>query len=277
VALRPRAERGGWQGEPRDDLTLGEVRHALAERWVVVVVCGLVAFGGFMIFSAFREPSFTAEATVEIRPQDGAAPAGSLDETVSALFSDSSLTGDLGERAARAAGWQGSTEAFEDGLKRSPVETSGPTGETGQMRVRFTASSPEMAVRVANAYAAAFVERLDELEGRLAGGTVPLRGEVVEEAELPTGGRLADLALGAATATGCGLLVGGVSALFLEGRARRWSGSRDAELTLRVPVLGVIPDLLEETGELEPAVAPPDDAASDGPPGSALDGAGRRT
>ena len=48
----------------------------------------------------------------------------------------------------------------------------------------------------------------------------------------------------AALAAGCGgLLVGGIGALFLEGRARRWSGSRDAELTLRAPVLGVIPDI----------------------------------
>jgi capsular polysaccharide biosynthesis protein len=272
LALRPRAEREGWQGEPRDDLTLGEVRHALAERWVVVVVCGLVALGGFLILSAFREPSFTAEATVEIRPQDGTS-AGGLDETVSSLFSDPSLTGDLDERAAREAGWKGSPEEFEDRLNRSQVETSGPTGETGLMRVSFTASSPETAVRGANAYAAVFVERLGELEGRLAGGTVPLSGEVVQKAQLPASGRLADLMLGAATAAGCGLLVGGVSALFLEQRARRWSGSRDAELTLRVPVLGVIPDLLDETGELEPLVTLRDGAALE----ESRNGAGGRT
>ena len=39
-----------------------------------------------------------------------------------------------------------------------------------------------------------------------------------------------------------GLLLGGVGALVLESRARRWRGcSKDAELTLRAPVLGVIP------------------------------------
>jgi hypothetical protein len=48
-------------------------------------------------------------------------------------------------------------------------------------------------------------------------------------------------------AGGGGLLVGGIGALFLEGRARRWSGSRDAELTLRAPVLGVIPDFSNDS------------------------------
>jgi hypothetical protein len=36
--------------------------------------------------------------------------------------------------------------------------------------------------------------------------------------------------------------VGGGGALLLESRARSWRGARDAELTLRAPVLGVIPD-----------------------------------
>ena len=30
--------------------------------------------------------------------------------------------------------------------------------------------------------------------------------------------------------------------MLLEGRARSWRDARDAELTLRAPVLGVIPD-----------------------------------
>jgi capsular polysaccharide biosynthesis protein len=43
-------------------------------------------------------------------------------------------------------------------------------------------------------------------------------------------------------AAGVGLLIGGAGALLLEGRARSWRDARDAELTLRAPVLGVIPD-----------------------------------
>jgi capsular polysaccharide biosynthesis protein len=43
-------------------------------------------------------------------------------------------------------------------------------------------------------------------------------------------------------AAGVGLLVGGAVALLREGRARSWRDAHDAELTLRAPVLGVIPD-----------------------------------
>jgi capsular polysaccharide biosynthesis protein len=46
----------------------------------------------------------------------------------------------------------------------------------------------------------------------------------------------------AAVAAGAGLLLGGAVALILEGRASGWRGVRDAELTLRAPVLGAIPD-----------------------------------
>ena len=46
----------------------------------------------------------------------------------------------------------------------------------------------------------------------------------------------------AAVAAVAGLLIGGAAALVLEGRASGWRGVRDAELTLRVPVLGAIPD-----------------------------------
>jgi capsular polysaccharide biosynthesis protein len=38
------------------------------------------------------------------------------------------------------------------------------------------------------------------------------------------------------------VLAGGAGALLLEGRTRSWRDARDAELTLRAPVLGVIPD-----------------------------------
>ena len=53
----------------------------------------------------------------------------------------------------------------------------------------------------------------------------------------------------AAIAAGAGLLIGGAAALILEGRASGWRGVRDAELTLRVPVLGSIPDYSSKKSE----------------------------
>jgi capsular polysaccharide biosynthesis protein len=58
------------------------------------------------------------------------------------------------------------------------------------------------------------------------------------------------LLLYAVAATAAGVVAGGAAALLLEGRARVWRDARDAELTLRAPVLGVIPDYssIEEEG-----------------------------
>jgi capsular polysaccharide biosynthesis protein len=53
----------------------------------------------------------------------------------------------------------------------------------------------------------------------------------------------------AAMAAGAGLLLGGAVALILEGRARGWRDVRDAELTLKVAVLGSIPDYSPERTE----------------------------
>jgi hypothetical protein len=38
------------------------------------------------------------------------------------------------------------------------------------------------------------------------------------------------------------VVLGGAAALLIEDRTRSWRDARDAELTLRAPVLGVIPD-----------------------------------
>jgi hypothetical protein len=42
-------------------------------------------------------------------------------------------------------------------------------------------------------------------------------------------------------------------ALFLESNARRWSGSIDAERTLRAPVLAVIPDYSDDASDRSPS------------------------
>jgi capsular polysaccharide biosynthesis protein len=136
----------------------------------------------------------------------------------------------------RRAGWETASREFKD---RLDFETMTQGDETG-MLVRFTASDPEQAARAANAYAELFVERVEQLnEDRLAGGTLAADAVVERRAVPPSSLRLL---LYAAAAVAAGVLAGGAGALLLEGRARSWRGARDAELTLRAPVLGVIPD-----------------------------------
>lgn len=193
-----------------------------------------------MLYGLSREPVYTAEATLSVRSEEGIAPAGSFDEVLSGLR-DSAAMQEIREGAAERAGWEAGQADFNERLKvPEEVKNEG-------LKVGFSAPTPEEAARGANAYAEVFVERVGELEGRLAGGAVAVNASVEKAAEPPERRSDRRRFIAPVVAGIGGLLVGGVWALFLESRARRWSGSRDAELTLRAPVLGVIPDFSEGT------------------------------
>jgi capsular polysaccharide biosynthesis protein len=235
-ALRERRQerRQGWQREQRDDLTLSEARHILWERRWLVAGCTILFLAIALLYAFSKEPVYTAEATLSVRPEEGIAPTGTSNEVLSRLR-DSTVTDRLPEEAARRAGWQSSQSDFNERLSWEPSNNE-------EVRVGFSDRTPEEAARAANAYSNVLVERVAEFEGRLAGGTVAVEAEVEKTAEPPESRSDRRVFLAVVAAGGGGLLVGGIGALFLEGRARRWSGSRDAELTLRAPVLGVIPD-----------------------------------
>jgi uncharacterized protein involved in exopolysaccharide biosynthesis len=225
----------GWQREQRDDLTLSEARHVLWERRALVAGCTLFFILVAFLYSLSGEPVYTAQATLSVRSEEGIAPAGSFDEILSGVR-DSAAMQDIREGAAERAGWETRQDDFNERLEV-------PRGVNNEeLSVRFSAPTPEEAARGANAYAEAFVERVGELEGRLAGGAVGVNAAVERAAEPPEQRSDRRRFLVPVVAGLVGLLVGGLWALFFEGRARRWSGSRDAELTLRAPVLGVIPD-----------------------------------
>jgi len=110
------------------------------------------------------------------------------------------------------------------------------------MLVRFSGHEPELAAQAANVYAKLFVKRVKLLDGgQLDGGVTAANAAVERKATPPERSSLRPL-IYAAVAAGAGLLLGGAAALLLEGRASGWRGVRDAELTLRAPVLGTIPD-----------------------------------
>ncbi len=225
----------GWQRGQRDDLTLSEAGHVLWERRAVVVGCMILFLAVALLYGLSRESVYEAEATLSVRlDEEGIGIAENFEEILLGLRNSGAMSG-LPEEAAQRAGWEGGTLDFDQRLQWERVSND-------QVAVRFSAPRPEAAARAANAYAEVFVERIGELKGRLAGGTVAVHAEVEEAAELPE--QRSELGvLVVVIAAGCGgLLAGGIGALVLESRARRWRGSRDAELTLRAPVLGVIPD-----------------------------------
>lgn len=231
-------DQGGWQDwhhEQRDDLTVFEARHILWERRLLVSGCTLLFIVIGLLYGLSQEPVYTAEATISIRSEEGGIKlADSPDEILAGLGSAEATKGFLNEAAERA-GWKGELSEFRERIRE---EQQG----NGRVRVRFSGRTPREASQGANAYAEVFVERVREFEGRLAGGTASTDAEV-EKAAIPPEYRSGPGVLLTAVAAGAaGLLVGGIGALFVEGRARRWSGSKDAELTLRAPVLGVIPN-----------------------------------
>ncbi len=232
----------GWQGGQRDDLTLSEAGHALWERRAVVVGCTLLFLALALLYGLSRESVYEAEATLSVRlDEEGIGVAENFEEILLGLRNSGAMSG-LPEEAAYRAGWEVGTLDFDQRLQWERVSNE-------EVAVRFSAPTPEAAARAANAYAEVFVERIEELKGRLAGGTVAVDAEVEKDAEPPQQrSGLGVLVVAIAAACG-GLLVGGIGALFLESRARRWRGSRDAELTLRAPVLAVVPDYSGDLSE----------------------------
>jgi uncharacterized protein involved in exopolysaccharide biosynthesis len=193
-----------------------------------------------LLFGLFRESVYTAEATINIEPREGLINDEEegdafLEEVRSAVVT----TKGFQREVRRRAGWEADPDEFTHRL--DPRADVAQNGET-RLRVRFSDSNPEQAARAANAYAEIFVQRVERLnDERLAGGALAADASVERKA-VPPGGSGSRFLLYAAAAAGAGVLAGGVGALLIEGRARSWRDARDAELTLRAPVLGVIPD-----------------------------------
>jgi capsular polysaccharide biosynthesis protein len=221
----------------RDDPSLSEILYVLQRRRLLVVGVVLVLVGIALLFGLFRDPVYTAEARVSIKPQeelDGEeARLAFLEEVRGAV-----VTKEMLREVRRRAGWEAGAEAFSERLDpRTVVNTDGGSG----LQIRFSDDEPGQAARAANAYAELFVEGVKNLGDRPLADGVPVAKAVVEQKALP-GGYSPRPLIYAAVAAVAGLLIGGAAALVLEGRASGWRGVRDAELTLRVPVLGAIPD-----------------------------------
>ena len=227
----------GWQRQRRDDLSLHEILHVLWERRLLIIgiVLSLVLLA--LLFGLVRGPVYTAEAAVGIEPRERLVSEEERVEFVEEVQGAVVREGLLRE-VMRRAGWEADPADFKERLDPQIVAQGDETG----LRVRFTDTEPERAARAANAYAGLFVERVEKLsENRLSGGPLAADAVVERRAAPPEGSSLRFL-LYAAAAIAAGVLMGGAGALLLEGRARSWRDARDAELTLRAPVLGVIPD-----------------------------------
>jgi uncharacterized protein involved in exopolysaccharide biosynthesis len=227
-----------WQVERRDDPSLAEVLYVVWERRPlvagVVVLLVLVALG----FGLLREPVYTAEATVSIIPQEPVRSAEEREAFLEQVRGVVTSDEDFNREVIRRAGWESAPEQFRERLDPQTVTSGGEAG----LRVRFSGSEPEQAARAANAYAELFVERVGQLnDDRIAGGTLAADAKMEQRAVPPDRSSLGPLLYAVAAAV-AGMLLGGAAALLLEGRASGWRDVRDAELTLRAPVLGVIPD-----------------------------------
>ena len=226
------ASTSGRRYGARDDPSLSEILYVLQRRSLLILGVVLVLAGIALFFGLFSEPVYTAEARVSVRPQerlDGEeAMLAFLEEVRGAVVTQEMLS-----EVRRRAGWEAGPQAFSERLDpRTVVDTGSGPG----LEIRFLGNEPGQAALAANAYAELFVEGVEDL-----GDGVPVAEASVEQRALP-GDYSPRPLIYAAIAAGAGLLIGGAAALILEGRASGWRGVRDAELTLRVPVLGTIPD-----------------------------------
>ena len=224
----------GWRWEQRDDITLFELLNVLWARRSLVGVVALTLMLLSTLFSLLQSPTYVAEAALAVHHEEFGTDEDPVVLTQRVM--DVVATPNLSREAMRRAGWTAGATEFNERLE---VRTGDNTGE---IVIRFSGVTPEETSRAANAYATSFRERVEELnQQRLAGGTLAADAEITRAAALPEGRRMSPLLYGVVAGV-AGLLLGGVAALVLESRTRRWRGAKDAELTLRAPVLGVIPD-----------------------------------
>ena len=231
------SSRRGLQGGRRGDPSVPEILYVLWERRLMVTGVVLVLAGAALLLGLFREPAFTAEAAVGVTPEeklgDEEARENFMREVQAAIAMQKVMP-----EVVRRAGWERGPADFAGRLDPRFVTWNGEPG----LRVRFSGPTPEQAARGANAYAEVFTERADELgDRRLVGGTL-VADAALEGRATPAEGSGPRPMIYAALAAGAGLLLGGAAALLLEGRVSGWRGVRDAELNLRAPVLGTIPD-----------------------------------
>lgn len=200
------------------------------------MLCAALAVAALAVtLDALRGIRYTAEALVRVQDLGEAGAEGASRERLAEIRAAAGPE-EVARSAMQELGWKGGIEEFD---RRLEVRDGG----AGALSVEFSAGDPERAAAGANAYARAFVSRVQRLgDDRLAGGTLNASAEVSREAEPPpeSSGRRSLLVGLAALVPG--VAVGGALALALGGRDRRWRNARDTELALGAPVLGVIPD-----------------------------------
>lgn len=245
-----RSER--WRWEQRDDVTLFELLNALWGRRLLVGGVALGMMVSVTLLASFWGPDYVARAALSVQAVDeGLGPedpvsgeaqpgAGRSSETLVRRVREEVTRKELSVETMRRVGYASSLEEFSERLNLEDDYRD------GEILVSFSSQEAEEARRVVEEYARVFVEKTDGLNRQgLVGGTLAAEVEVVREAEIARGSATTALLYGAGAGL-AGLLVGGGVAFTLESRTRRWRGARDAELTLRAPVLGVIPDYAAE-------------------------------
>ena len=234
----------GWRGGTRDDTSPSEILYVLGSHHLLVVGIVLILAGVALLFGLFREPVYVAEARISVEPR------GKLESEEARLafleeVRGSVVTQKMLEEVRRKAGWESTPGEFSE---RLDPETIADRGNGSGLLIRFAGDEPGQASRAANAYAEAFVAGVQALGDKPVADGAPVAEASVEQRALP-GDYSPRPLIYAAVAAGAGLLVGGAVALMLEGRASGWRGVRDAELTLKVSVLGSIPDYSPERTE----------------------------
>ena len=234
-----------WQDRRGEDPILPEVLHVLWERRLLVAGVVLVLVLAATVFGLREGRFYTAEATVSVQPREGSVagenPEAFMEEVLRAVTAREFL-----QDVMREADWTEGPEAFRE--RYDDVERYDRANGAFDLRVHFSGSNAAEATRLANAYADVFVARVEQLnDRRLAGGVLAADASVEEYASPESWASPRPLVL-AVAAIVAGIIVGGAAALLLESRARSWRNARDAELTLRAPVLGVIPDYSSEEG-----------------------------
>jgi succinoglycan biosynthesis transport protein ExoP len=149
----------GWERgrASSEEQSLVRYYRILRERWWVVLICTILAVVAAAVYVETASKTYQAQAELEVSP---ASPNSTVLSTLPVLVSSGDPTEDVLTGASYVTTLPVAIAVVQSlGLKMSPSDALGhisasPIGQAGLVAVQATASSPQLAQRLASAFAA---------------------------------------------------------------------------------------------------------------------------
>lgn len=208
-------------------------------KWLVLAAAILSGLFGYF-FSARQTKVYEASITVVVGQNQGLAENLNLTTALQQVANSMSrmiTSKTVAEKVVADLNLDESPEAVLGRISAQPIQ------QTQLIEVTVTDTDPRQAAEIANGVGNAFAELIGRTESSRSGLTAQVwqAASVPTDPVKPTPGRNAILAIM------LGIILGVALSFVLDRLDTRWRSSDDVEETLGLPIIGVIPQMTNET------------------------------